>query len=123
MIRLGTVVIGAADVERAVTFWASVLGYEAIAFPDADDGFTILRAPSREGTRVAIHRSDVPAQDRPRVHIDLVVDSAAEQATEVERLVDLGASRAPWDYPADPDFVVLSDTEGNRFCVVDAGHG
>jgi hypothetical protein len=29
----------------------------------------------------------------------------------------------PWDYPADPDFVVLADPEGNRFCVVDASHG
>jgi len=28
----------------------------------------------------------------------------------------------PWDYPDDPDFVVLADTEGNRFCVVDASH-
>ncbi len=29
-----------------------------------------------------------------------------------------------WDtYPDDPDFVVLADTEGNRFCIVDASHG
>jgi hypothetical protein len=28
-----------------------------------------------------------------------------------------------WAYPSDPDFVVLADTEGNRFCVVNAGHG
>ena len=32
--------------------------------------------------------------------------------------------RVDWDlYPDDPDFVVLADTEGNRFCVVDTSHG
>ena len=45
-------------------------------------------------------------------------------AAEIERLVGLGATRVPWDsYPTDPDFVVLADPEGNRFCVVDADHG
>jgi hypothetical protein len=29
-----------------------------------------------------------------------------------------------WDrYPEDADFVVPADTEGNRFCVIDTGHG
>ncbi len=50
------------------------------------------------------------------------MDSSQEQTDEVERLIRLGASRVSWDYPTDPDFVVLRDTEGNRFCVVDASH-
>lgn len=123
MIRLGTVVVGAGDVERAVAFWSSVLGYEVIRFDDAADGFTILRPPSLEGTRVAVHQTDTPAQECPRIHLDLIVDSADEQAAEVVRLDGLGASRVEWDYPHDPDFVVLADTEGNRFCVVDTSHG
>jgi catechol 2,3-dioxygenase-like lactoylglutathione lyase family enzyme len=123
VIRLGTVVVGADDVERAVQFWAEVLGYEPVRFPDADDGFTILVPPDRVGTRVAIHKSDIPPQDRPRVHLDLIVDSGTEQTAEVERLVGLGASRVQWDYPENPDFVVMSDPEGNRFCMVDASHG
>jgi predicted enzyme related to lactoylglutathione lyase len=114
--------MGAEDVERAVAFWASVFGYEAVTFPEAGDGFTILLPPDRIGTRIAVNRSVTPAQERPRMHLDLVVDSAAEQSMEVGRLVGLGASRVPWDYPARPDFVVLADTEGNRFCVVDASH-
>lgn len=123
MLRLGTVVLGADDVDRAVSFWSDVLGYEPVRFPDSDDDFTILVPPSREGTRVALHRSETPIQERPRVHLDLVVDTAAEQGAEIERLIGIGATRAAWDYPADPDFVVLADTEGNRFCVVDASHG
>ena len=116
--------LGADDVARAVSFWSRVLGYEPVRFPDEGNGFTILVPPSGEGTRVALQRADTPAEQHPRVHLDLVVGDAAEQAAEIERLVGLGATRVPWDsYPADPDFVVLADPEGNRFCVVDAGHG
>ena len=124
MIRLGTIVLGVDDVERAVGFWSEVLGYDVIAFPDSDNDFTILRPPSGEGTRVAVQRAETPAQEHPRVHLDLVVDDAAEQTAEVERLLGLGASRIDWDsYPDDPDFIVLADPAGNRFCVVDASHG
>jgi catechol 2,3-dioxygenase-like lactoylglutathione lyase family enzyme len=124
VVRLGTIVLGADDVGRAVIFWSHVLGYEPVHFPDADNGFTILVPPSGQGTRVALQRTDIAPEQHPRVHLDLVVDNAAEQAAEIERLVSLGATRVPWDsYPADPDFVVLADSEGNRFCVVDASHG
>ena len=123
MLRLGTVVLGAADVARAVSFWSSVLGFDPVRFEDAEDEFTVLVPPDREGTRVAIHRSNMHADDHPRVHVDLIVDSRDEQAAEVERLVGIGAVRVAWDYPDDPDFVVLADTEGNRFCVVDTSHG
>jgi catechol 2,3-dioxygenase-like lactoylglutathione lyase family enzyme len=123
MIRLGTIVLGADDVNRAVAFWSSVLGYRPVRFPDAEDDFTILVPPSGEGTRVALHRSGTAPEQRPRAHLDLVVDDASEQVDEVERLIGLGASRVPWDYPSDPDFVVLADPEANRFCVVDASHG
>ena len=115
--------MGANDVERAVLFWSEVLGYEPVRFPDSDDGFTILVPPSGEGTRVALQQEETVAPEVPRVHIDLVVETAAEQASEIQRLLGLGASHVRWDlYPADPDFVVLADTEGNRFCVVDASH-
>lgn len=122
MLRLGTIVLGADDVDRAAAFWASVLGYDVVTFPGSADGFTIVAPPDRVGTRIAVHRSVTPVQDQPRAHLDLVVDSAAEQTSEVDRLLRLGATRVDWEYPDDPDFVVLADTEGNRFCVVDAGH-
>ena len=124
MVRLGTVVLGAGDVDRAVAFWAGALGYEPVRFPGDHGEFTILVPPSGEGVRVALQRDDSPAQEHPRVHLDLVVDNAEEQAGEIDRLIELGAVRVAWDlYPDDPDFVVLADPAGNRFCVVDASHG
>ena len=98
VLRLGTIILGAEDADRAAAFWADVLGYEVIRFPGSSDGFTILVPPDRVGTRIAVHRSTTPVQERPRVHLDLVVDSPSEQSSEVDRLVELGATRVPWEY-------------------------
>ena len=56
------------------------------------------------------------------MHLDLWSDSEEEQLAEVERLVSLGAHRVEWVYPDDADFVVLSDTEGKLFCVINTAH-
>jgi Glyoxalase-like domain len=53
-----------------------------------------------------------------RTHLDLHVDSAEEQQAEVTRLISLGATRVDWTYPDNAHLVVLADTEGNLFCVV-----
>ncbi|WP_443029591.1 VOC family protein [Spirillospora sp. NBC_01491] len=48
------------------------------------------------------------------------VDSAPsdDQGAEVERLIDLGATRTDVGQPADAPWVVLADPEGNEFCVL-----
>ena len=58
-----------------------------------------------------------------RVHLDLLAPDLPGRTAEIERLQHLGATVVDWDsYPPDPDFVVLADTEGNRFCLIDASH-
>jgi catechol 2,3-dioxygenase-like lactoylglutathione lyase family enzyme len=122
MLQIGVVVLGVADVQRAARFWTGALGYTVRA-----DGFggwaTVLSAPDGVGARIALQRSATAVQDHPRLHLDLHVADAAEQEAEVARLTSLGARLVDWDgYPDDPDFVVLADPEGNRFCIVDLGH-
>jgi catechol 2,3-dioxygenase-like lactoylglutathione lyase family enzyme len=124
VLSLGVVVLGITDVQRAAAFWTAALGYEI-----RSDGFggwaTVLQPPDgAPGTRIALQRSETPPQDHPRLHLDLHVADAAEQRAEVARLVGLGATQVDWDsYPDDPDFVVLADPDGNRFCIVDLSHG
>ena len=116
MLILGTTVIGARDIRRAVRFWAEALRLEAEE-PKADDGFTNL---SQRGLPVlSVQHSSRTAEDEPRLHLDLYAVDAADQQVEVERLLELGATRVEWTYPEGADFVVLADTEGNRFCVID----
>jgi catechol 2,3-dioxygenase-like lactoylglutathione lyase family enzyme len=125
MLRIGTVALGVDDVHRAAAFWRQALGHvPRHGELGQEDDFVVLVPADGRGTALALDTSESPVQDRPRVHLDLYTDSAAEQAAEVERLVSLGAVRVEWGlYPDSPDFVVLADTEGNRFCVVDTSHG
>jgi catechol 2,3-dioxygenase-like lactoylglutathione lyase family enzyme len=123
MLIVGTVVLGVTDLQRALDFWMNALHYVWREEPE-DDWAVLVPAEGRHGTHLALGLSQTPAQKYPRVHLDLYAQDAADQASEVERLVALGAERIDWDlYPDDPDFVVLSDPEGNRFCVVDKSHG
>ena len=126
MLTFGVVVLGVTDRPRAEAFWSAALGYRL-----REGGFggwaRVLEPPggsgSRTGNMIALQVSETPPVDYPRLHLDLHVADAAEQEAEANRLVSLGARRVEWDsYPDDPDFIVLADTEGNRFCIVDLGH-
>ncbi|KWT57274.1 glyoxalase [Streptomyces albus subsp. albus] len=122
MLKVGSVVLGASDVRRAAAFWRDALGY--VPREDIEDDWVVLVPADGPGVQIAVGLSGTPVQEHPRVHLDLYAGDAADQAAEVERLVSLGARRVDWDlYPEDPDFVVLSDTEGNRFCVIDTSRG
>src|SRR5216683_302688 len=122
MLTFGVVALGVTDVQRAAEFWSAALGYEP-----REDGFggwaKVLVPPDGAGTAIALQLSQTPPQDHPRLHVDLHVADPDEQEAEAARLVSLGARRAGWDsYPEDPDFIVLEDPEGNRFCIVDLSH-
>ncbi len=122
MLTIGVVVLGVTDVQRAADFWCHALGYERRE--DGFGGWAVVLIPSAgAGTKIALQHSQTPAQEHPRLHVDLHVADAAEQAAEVARLTSLGAVHVDWDsYPDDPDFVVLADPDGNRFCIVDLSH-
>ncbi|MGP4019291.1 VOC family protein [Saccharopolyspora sp. 5N708] len=114
-VRVGSIVMGALDVRRAMEFWCRALGY--VPRDEPEDTWVVLTPASGDGPNISLGLSETPVQHRPRVHLDLYT---GDQAAEVERLLGLGASRVDWqDYPADADFVVLADPEGNRFCVID----
>jgi catechol 2,3-dioxygenase-like lactoylglutathione lyase family enzyme len=124
MLEIGTVVMGVDDFKRAVDFWTAALDYVPKRPITAEDDFMILVPRAGQGTHLALDTSESPVQEHPRVHLDLHASDAEDQRAQIERLVSLGGSRADWDlYPEDPDFVVMEDTEGNRFCIIDSSHG
>lgn len=117
MLRVGSIVIRVDDLERQAQFWSAALDYERR--PGDSDDFVLLRPRGGAGPNVSLdrHRSSAPLP--PRIHLDLYTQ---EQAAEVARLIALGATQIHWDKrPADADYVILADPEGNRFCVVDHG--
>ena len=115
MLRVGSIVIRVDDLERQTAFWTAALDYVARE-GDADD-FRLLRPQDGDGPNVSLDRVRSTVQIPPRIHLDLYTK---DQAGEVRRLIGLGATEVHWDKkPADADYVILADPEGNRFCVVD----
>jgi len=115
MLRVGSIVIRVDDLERQTGFWEAALGYERR--PGDEDDFVLLRPRNGVGPNVSLDCVRSNVQIPPRIHLDLYAD---DQPAEVERLIGLGATEVHWDKkPADADYVILSDPEGNRFCVVD----
>lgn len=116
MIRVGSIVIRVDDLERQTEFWQEALGYER-RLDDSDD-FILLYPADGRGPNVSLDQVHATVQIPPRIHLDLYAD---DRANEVKRLLVLGATEIHWDKrPADADYVILADPEGNRFCVVDA---
>ena len=108
--RIGSVVINCADLERMTRFWVAALGLEP--GPAADGGtFRVLRGP---GVNLSLQRAGTPVTARDQMHLDLYTD---DQPGEVRRLTGLGAGYVRHNADPDDDYVVLTDPEGNEFCV------
>ncbi len=115
MLSIGSIVINVSEMGRAAEFWSRALGIRARGGAVRPDEPAVLVGDG-PGPSVTLDADD-------RMHLDLHVDSDEELAEQVARLIGLGAQPAPWTYPAGAHFVVLADTEGNLFCVVNAGRG
>lgn len=117
MIRVGSIVLRVDDLSRQAAFWAAALDYVPREDP-SDSDFVLMRPRDGVGPNLSLDRAKSEVHIPPRIHLDLYAD---DQVAEVERLLALGATEVHWDKrPADADYVILADPEGNRFCVVDA---
>ena len=111
MIRLGSTVINVADLELMTRFWTQAL-HLSPSSNDGDDDFRVLRGPHGN---VSLQLAGTPVTARDQMHLDLYTD---DQAAEVARLTSLGARRVRHVQEPDDDYVVMTDPEGNEFCVV-----
>jgi catechol 2,3-dioxygenase-like lactoylglutathione lyase family enzyme len=116
VLRIGSIVLRVDDLQRQTDFWQAALGYVRRDDGQSDD-FVLLGPRDGVGPHLSLDQVRSSLQIPPRLHLDLYTE---DQAGEVERLLALGATEVHWDKrPADADYVILADPEGNRFCVVD----
>ena len=112
--RIGSIVIRCREFDKMLAFWQEALRY--VPREPAHGGWVVLRDPARRGPNVSLDQVSAPRTGRrSRLHLDLYTN---DQASEVTRLIKLGASRYPWKYQPGDDFVVLADPDDNLFCVV-----
>jgi predicted enzyme related to lactoylglutathione lyase len=109
-IRLGSTVINCTDMDLMTRFWSQALDM-APSSQAADDDFRVLRG---DHGRLSLQLSRTPVTARDQMHLDLYTD---DQAAEVERLTGLGAAFVRHHQEPDDDYVVMTDPEGNEFCV------
>jgi catechol 2,3-dioxygenase-like lactoylglutathione lyase family enzyme len=117
-LTIGSIVIRVKDLAKQTAFWSAALDYVPRGPEGGDDEtFALLRPRDGSGPNVSLDRVHSSLMIPPRIHLDLYTE---DQASEVERLIGLGATGVDWDAkPADADYVILADPEGNRFCVID----
>jgi hypothetical protein len=118
--RLVHLVWDANDPAALGRFGASALGW--VIGDAAEDEVDVWPAGYHYPDPAAVPLVFVPVPEaktvKNRVHLDLASSSLADQAEQVARLRDLGASPADIGQGEVP-WVVLADPEGNEFCVLE----
>jgi len=112
--RIAVIAIDAVDPRVVADFWCAVLEWRVVE--EDDDGVSIS-AP--DGSWPSIDIVPVPEVKavKNRLHLDLRADGLTT-ADELERLLALGERRVDVGQNPDVSWVVLSDPEGNEFCLL-----
>jgi hypothetical protein len=111
---IAAVVVHCADPRALAMFWEGAIEF---AVHEATNDYAILRSIHRVGPYLEFVRVPDPANESGRVHLDLRPYPDEDQIAEVARLAALGASHADIGQ-GDVPWVVLTDPEGNEFCVL-----
>ncbi len=118
--RLYSVVFDSAEFASLGRWWADALGWR-IGF-ESDDEIAVVD-PDDEALALVFVPVDDPKTVKNRIHLDLASRSVAERDQIVDRLLAAGATHADVGQGPDVSWVVLTDPEGNEFCVLGPSGG
>ncbi|MEU5230990.1 VOC family protein [Streptomyces anulatus] len=112
-LQINTLIIDAAAPERLAAFWSELLGRPIV---DRTGPYVWLRR--EDGLGVGFQQAGEAEPGKNRMHFDL---ASPDPAAEQQRVEALGGRRLE-EY-ADGGFLVMSDPEGNEFCIIPEGSG
>ena len=110
------ITISTADVSRLAAFWAEALTYRILYHRDP---YIVLGPAAGDGPRLVIQSTTSPTP-AGGLHLDLRVGRPEET---VARLVRHGASVRHRVAEAGKEWIVMTDPDGNEFCVCPARTG
>jgi catechol 2,3-dioxygenase-like lactoylglutathione lyase family enzyme len=111
---VAAVVLDTPDPAALAPFWVGAAGWTAETQADGD---VRLTRPDGAGPRFELLRVGDPKVAKNRVHLDVAPYAADDQAAEVDRLRDLGATDADVGQGTQT-WTVLADPDGNEVCVL-----
>lgn len=127
VLRWYSVVVDCHDVRKQADWWAEALGWKTIYATDDEcvnvpgwvDEDSLKDVPwERLGPGMVFVPVPEGKTVKNRLHLDLAPHTSQDRDAEITRLESLGARRADVGQPADASFTVLTDPEGNEFCVL-----
>jgi predicted enzyme related to lactoylglutathione lyase len=105
------------DAEAVAHFWEAVTDYGIEFVPDPGNPYWVLSPPDTEFPRLVFVTVPEEKSTKNRVHLDIVARDR-NQEEEVARLTELGARLLEDRRLVEPGgWVVMTDPEGNEFCV------
>jgi len=107
------VTIDCADPVSLAKFWTEAAGLE-IRANLGDGAFVVLGQSDGNGIRLGLQQVPEPRTGKNRVHVDW---TASDRPAEVARLTALGAIEVAEHTHPGLVWTVLTDPEGNEFCV------
>jgi len=126
-LRWYTVVVDCADVRKQAAWWAEALDWtmayeaddECVIIPSWVDNKAMRDTPwERIGPGMVFVPVPEGKSVKNRLHIDLAPHTSQDRDAEIARLERLGAQRVDVGQSADVSWTVLTDPEGNEFCVL-----
>ncbi|ELP62553.1 VOC family protein [Streptomyces turgidiscabies] len=116
--RISELVLGCRDPEVLARFWCEVLDF-VVLDREGDDMYEIGARDGFGGSQptIILSRRDDPEKGKSRLHIDINATDR-DQDAELERLLKLGARKADIGQTGQEQWHVLSDPEGNEFCLL-----
>jgi predicted enzyme related to lactoylglutathione lyase len=109
--NLEMVTFDCSDPDALAAWWSAAVGGEVNAVAPGD--FVMVAAP--QGPRLGFQKVPDPTPGKNKVHLDF---HSADKEAEVARLVAAGATEVGRNsFGPEFDWVVLTDPEGNAFCV------
>ncbi|WP_214402900.1 VOC family protein [Pseudonocardia lacus] len=113
--RITELVLDCRDPEALAAWWCRVLDYRVVG--REDDGSVEIGSGEPWQPTIVFGASAGPKREKLRLHLD-VNPTDRDQAAELDRLLGLGAKPADVGQTGDEGWHVLSDPEGNEFCLL-----
>lgn len=112
-------VLDCADPDRLAAFWAPALDYVNLGNAGT---YVVLLPNGRPGPKLLLQQVPEPKATKNRMHLDIETPDIEIEATRLEAL---GAQRVQDEllHEHGTTWILMTDPEGNEFCVCDAGAG